>query len=65
MSDHTLRNHLTSIFLKLEISNRFDLFTFAKAHHHLLDLDPTHPIARKPDFNRVRPENPTERRGNS
>lgn len=39
MSDHTLRNHLISIFLKLEISNRFDLFSFAKTHQHLLDQD--------------------------
>lgn len=33
ISDQTLRNHLTSIFSKLEITNRFDLFMFAKLHH--------------------------------
>jgi DNA-binding NarL/FixJ family response regulator len=34
ISEQTLRNHLTSIFNKLEITNRFDLFMFAKLHHH-------------------------------
>jgi DNA-binding NarL/FixJ family response regulator len=34
ISEQTLRNHLTSIFSKLEIKNRFDLFMFAKLHHH-------------------------------
>lgn len=34
ISEHTLRNHLTSIFSKLEITNRFDLFMFAKRHYH-------------------------------
>ncbi len=33
ISEHTLRNHLTSIFSKLEVTNRFDLFMFAKRHH--------------------------------
>jgi two-component system, NarL family, nitrate/nitrite response regulator NarL len=33
ISEQTLRNHLTSIFSKLEITNRFDLFMFAKLHH--------------------------------
>jgi DNA-binding NarL/FixJ family response regulator len=37
ISEHTLRNHLTSIFSKLEITNRFDLFMFAK--RHLLDAN--------------------------
>ena len=32
ISEQTLRNHLTSIFSKLEITNRFDLFMFAKLH---------------------------------
>ena len=32
MSEHTLRNHLTSIFSKLGIRNRFSLFTYAKKH---------------------------------
>ncbi|SEL00848.1 two component transcriptional regulator, LuxR family [Nitrosovibrio tenuis] len=34
IGEQTLRNHLTSIFSKLEITNRFDLFMFAKLHHH-------------------------------
>ncbi len=32
MSEHTLRNHLTSIFSKLGIKNRFSLFAYAKKH---------------------------------
>ena len=32
ISEHTLRNHLTSIFSKLGIKNRFSLFTYAKQH---------------------------------
>ncbi len=43
MSDHTLRNHLTSIFIKLNITNRYDLFTFAQRnqnHPELTDLLP-------------------------
>lgn len=32
MSEHTLRNHLTSIFSKLGIKNRFSLFAYAKQH---------------------------------
>jgi two-component system, NarL family, nitrate/nitrite response regulator NarL len=36
ISEQTLRNHLTSIFSKLEITNRFDLFMFAKVHQHLI-----------------------------
>ena len=34
MSEHTLRNHLTSIFSKLGIKNRFSLFAYAKQHFH-------------------------------
>jgi DNA-binding NarL/FixJ family response regulator len=36
ISEQTLRNHLTSIFSKLEIKNRVDLFMFAKLHYHLI-----------------------------
>ncbi|MEP6605897.1 MAG: response regulator transcription factor [Nitrosospira sp.] len=39
MREQTLRNHLTSIFSKLEITNRFDLFMFAKLHHHHFQCD--------------------------
>lgn len=38
ISDHTLRNHLTSIFSKLEITNRYDLFVFAKRYFCSSDL---------------------------
>ncbi len=38
MSEHTLRNHLTSIFSKLGIKNRFSLFTYAKQHFQHLEL---------------------------
>jgi len=47
ISEQTLRNHLTSIFSKLEITNRFDLFMFAKVHQHLisdLDLQPARSV---------------------
>lgn len=33
ISEHTLRNHLTSIYSKLEVSNRLDLYAFATRHH--------------------------------
>lgn len=33
ISEHTLRNHLTSIYSKLELSNRLDLYAFATRHH--------------------------------
>ncbi|MBE7942650.1 response regulator transcription factor [Ramlibacter aquaticus] len=33
ISEHTLRNHLTSIYSKLELSNRVDLYAFATRHH--------------------------------
>lgn len=37
MSEHTLRNHLTSIFSKLGIKNRFSLFAYAKQHFQQLE----------------------------
>jgi len=37
MSEHTLRNHLTSIFSKLGIKNRFSLFAYAKQHFQQSD----------------------------
>jgi DNA-binding NarL/FixJ family response regulator len=37
MSEHTLRNHLTSIFSKLRIKNRFSLFAYAKQHFQQSD----------------------------
>lgn len=38
ISEQTLRNHLTSIFSKLDITNRFDLFMFAKLHRQEIGL---------------------------
>ncbi len=32
ISEHTLRNHLSSIYGKLGLSNRMDLYTFATRH---------------------------------
>lgn len=32
ISEHTLRNHLTSIYSKLEVSNRLDLYAYATRH---------------------------------
>jgi DNA-binding NarL/FixJ family response regulator len=43
ISEQTLRNHLTSIFSKLEITNRFDLFMFAKLHQHLVTVSNQQP----------------------
>ncbi|UJP05585.1 MAG: DNA-binding response regulator [Nitrosomonas sp.] len=37
MSEHTLRNHLTSIFGKLGIKNRFSLFAYAKQHFQQIE----------------------------
>lgn len=33
MSEHTLRNHLTSIYSKLEVENRLELVMYAVKHH--------------------------------
>lgn len=33
MSEHTLRNHLTSIYDKLGVNNRLDLFIFTQKHN--------------------------------
>lgn len=38
ISEQTLRNHLTSIFSKLDITNRFDLFMFARLHQKEISL---------------------------
>lgn len=32
MSEHTLRNHLTAIYNKLDLSNRLDLYAYANRH---------------------------------
>lgn len=32
ISDHTLRNHLSSIYSKLGLNNRLDLYAFATRH---------------------------------
>ncbi len=32
ISDHTLRNHLTSIYQKLEVNNRLELYVYALKH---------------------------------
>jgi two-component system, NarL family, nitrate/nitrite response regulator NarL len=33
ISEHTLRNHLTSIYSKLGLSNRLDLYAYAARHN--------------------------------
>jgi two-component system nitrate/nitrite response regulator NarL len=33
ISDHTLRNHLTSIYQKLGVSNRLELYIYTTRHH--------------------------------
>lgn len=35
MSEHTLRNHLTTIYSKLEVSGRMDLYLYASAQRQL------------------------------
>lgn len=32
ISEHTLRNHLASIYVKLEVRNRLELYVFCKQH---------------------------------
>ena len=32
ISEHTLRNHLTSIYNKLEVANRLELYAYAHKH---------------------------------
>jgi DNA-binding NarL/FixJ family response regulator len=32
ISEHTLRNHLTSIYAKLDVANRLELFVYAHEH---------------------------------
>lgn len=38
ISEHTLRNHLTSIYSKLAVANRLELFAYA--HKHILTTPP-------------------------
>jgi DNA-binding CsgD family transcriptional regulator len=38
ISEHTLRNHLTSIYDKLQVANRLELFAYA--HKHGLNKPP-------------------------
>ena len=38
ISEHTLRNHLTSIYAKLELSSRVELYAFAKEIGAPIDL---------------------------
>jgi two-component system, NarL family, nitrate/nitrite response regulator NarL len=39
MSEHTLRNHLSSIYSKLEVENRLELVMYA-VKHHISDENP-------------------------
>ena len=32
ISEHTLRNHLTSIYDKLDVANRLEMFAYAHKH---------------------------------
>ena len=40
ISEHTLRNHLSSIYHKLGVSNRLELYVYA-TRHRLGDADPS------------------------
>jgi DNA-binding NarL/FixJ family response regulator len=33
VTEHTLRNHLTSIYQKLDVANRLELYIYAVKHH--------------------------------
>jgi len=35
MSEHTLRNHLTAIYSKLQVAGRLELYLYATSHHLL------------------------------
>jgi two-component system, NarL family, nitrate/nitrite response regulator NarL len=50
MSEHTLRNHLSAIYSKLELGNRLDLYAFA-TRHGLADSQGSKPAA----FTRLAP----------
>lgn len=39
ISEHTLRNHLTTIYHKLKVSNRLDLYVFLSALPHIRQAD--------------------------
>ena len=43
ISEHTLRNHLTSIYQKLEVANRLELYVFAS--QHLVRQGPARPAS--------------------
>jgi DNA-binding NarL/FixJ family response regulator len=58
ISEQTLRNHLTSIFSKLQIKNRFDLFMFAKLHSHLFSAPLNRNSAHLVDQREFRPHPP-------
>jgi len=49
ISEHTLRNHLTSIFSKLEVANRWGLSEFIRLHLHRIGLDPAVKSPRSPE----------------
>ncbi len=40
ISEHTLRNHLVSIYKKLQVSNRLELYVYAVKHHLTADSAP-------------------------
>jgi DNA-binding NarL/FixJ family response regulator len=40
VTEHTLRNHLTSIYQKLDVTNRLELYVYAMKHQ--LDMTPVH-----------------------
>jgi len=42
ISEHTLRNHLTSIYDKLQVANRLELFAYAHKHGLRRCLPPRH-----------------------
>lgn len=50
MSEHTLRNHLTSIFSKLGIKNRFSLFAYAKQHFQYIESTVGRSLGNPPQY---------------
>ena len=59
ISDHTLRNHLTSIYQKVNVSNRLELYVYAVKH----GLGSANPLPQLPNNRRIEPSAESGSRG--